>query len=387
MDVTRTRRGLPTLIADPEALAGLADRFSKLQQLALDTEAASFHRYVDRVYLIQLSNADETALIDPLAVTDLGPLGRLLADRSIETIVHDADYDLRILNRDYGFQVRNIFDTRVAAQFAGEPSLGLGALLERHFKIKLNKKLQRADWSRRPLTQEMIKYAADDTRYLLDLRDKLKARLVETGRLPWAEEEFGRLERIRWTPQPENQESFLRIKGAKSLQRRPLALLQALHEWREGTAREQDRAPFRIMGNAALIAIATAAPQTQSQLAAVPGVPASAVRRYGGALVAAVKKGLAVPEGSLPTIKRAGRADHDPGYDRRLEALKQLRNRKARELNLEPGVLCPNATLQAIARAAPKTIKQLERIAELRRWQIDVLGSAEVLAAGRPETQ
>ncbi|UCD23620.1 MAG: ribonuclease D [Gemmatimonadota bacterium] len=375
----------PQLIADAEALTRLVDRLAHQRRVALDTEAASFHRYVDRVYLIQLASDSETALIDPLAVDDLRALGQILKEPSIEIVLHDADYDLRILNRDYGFTARSLFDTRVAAQLAGEPAVGLGALLEKHFGVTVNKKLQRADWSRRPLTPEMIEYAAADASYLPPLRDHLERRLEEEGRLKWAHEEFRLLEQIRWKQPAENGEAYLRVKGSKALPRRSLAVLREVFEWRESAAKALDRAPFRVLGNAALLAIAKATPRSQRRLKVLPGVPASAVARYGADLVEAVTRGLAVPQADLPVVKRPARPEHDHAYDKRLEVLKNLRNRTARDVQMESGMLCPNGTLQALARAAPTTEKQLSRVKELREWQADVLGRNQIIAAMRGE--
>ena len=369
------------LIAEPDALTRLVQRLAQEPRVALDTEAASFHRYIDRVYLIQLSSDRETALIDPLSLEDLSPLAQLLDEPRTEIVLHDADYDLRILNRDYGFTARSLFDTRIAAQLAGEPAVGLSALLEKYFGIKLNKKFQRADWSRRPLTSDMIEYAAADTRYLPALRDELESRLKQHDRLDWAKEEFRILEGIRWIQPCDTAAAYLRIKGAKSLSRRSLAVLRELFQWRESTAKDLDRAPFRVLGNAALLAIAQSAPRSLSRLKSVDGVPPSAVARYGTELVEAVKRGTEVPQSELPAIKRPLRPEHNQAYDRRLEALKRLRNRRAKEVGMEPGMLCPNGTLQAVARAASSGGKQLSSIAELRKWQANVLGTDEILAA------
>jgi len=378
-------KGSPKLIADSEALAEVVTRLAQQPQVALDTEAASFHRYVDRVYLVQVSYDGETALVDPLAIDDLAPLGKIIADPTIEVIFHDADYDLRILNRDFGFAARNVFDTRIAAQFAGEPQLGLGALLEKYFSVSVNKKLQRADWSRRPLTAEMIEYAADDTRYLLSLRDKLVSELDRLNRLAWAREEFRNLENLRWTQPVGDELAYTRIKGAKALSSRSLAVLRELYAWRERTAQALDRAPFRVLGNASLLAVARAAPRDLSSLGAVSGVSPSAIKRYGNHMVEAVARGLSVPRKDLPAIKRSARPEHDHCYDRRLERLKALRNKRAEEISLDPGTLCPNGTLQAIARAAPTSERQLKEVAELREWQAAVLGSSDLLEAARLE--
>jgi len=149
-----------------EALSQVITAFRRDPLVAVDTEAASFHKYLDRIYLVQLSTTEHTAVIDPLAVTDLNPVGELLADPAVEKVFHDADYDLRILDRDYRFRAASLFDTRIAAQLAGEPAIGLAALLEKYVGVKLSKAHQRADWSQRPLPPEMLSYAADDTRHL-----------------------------------------------------------------------------------------------------------------------------------------------------------------------------------------------------------------------------
>ena len=171
---------------------------SATREIALDTEGASFHRFVDRIYLLQLSTRQHHAVIDPLPIGAPSGLGALLEDPSVEVVFHDADYDLRLLQQDYGWQVRTIFDTRIAAQLLGYTAFGLAALLERFFEVKLDKKHQRADWSMRPLTEGMLDYAAQDTRHLLQLKDQLAAELERTGRTAWAREEFSLLEGTHW---------------------------------------------------------------------------------------------------------------------------------------------------------------------------------------------
>src|SRR6266540_3335225 len=180
----------PGYVDTPQALAALIAAVRKESRVAVDTEAASFHRYRDRIYLLQVSSPTQTALIDPVAIaaSDLGPFGTLLADPQLEKVFHDADYDLRVLDRDYGFHAVRLFDTRVAAQLAGEPAIGLAALLEKYVGVKLDKEHQKADWSLRPLTPPMLAYAAADTQYLLALRDALEQRLQSLGRLSWAQE-------------------------------------------------------------------------------------------------------------------------------------------------------------------------------------------------------
>jgi ribonuclease D len=370
------------LVADAQALTRLVSRLHKAAHIAFDTESASFHRYVDRVYLIQLSTEQETALVDPVALDVLTEIGTILEDPQIEIVFHDADYDLRVLDRDYGFRAQNLFDTRVAAQLAGEAAVGLSSLLQKHLGIALNKKFQRADWSVRPLSADMLAYAADDTRHLLALRDILTARLEDLGRLHWAQEEFVRLEEIRWTGRKrEDEDGYQRIRGAGTLTRRQLAVLREVHQWRETTARNSDRAPFRILGNPSLVDIARGAPRSMRALGQVSGVTSQILRRHGKALLNAVSVGAGVPNDALPMIKRTRAPTPDAGYEERLDRLKVLRDACARETALDPGLVCPNGTLQAIARAAPESLDQLSEVSVLRVWQREVLGGRAILAA------
>jgi ribonuclease D len=371
-------------INTPEALSEAVAAFRREPLIAADTEAASFHRYRDRIFLIQLSSPSHTAIIDPLAIADLTPVGELLADPAVEKIFHDADYDLRILDRDYGFRARYLFDTRIAAQLAGEPAVGLAALLEKYLGVKLAKEHQKADWSRRPLPPAMLAYAAADTQHLPALRETLRARLAELGRLPWAEEEFRRLEELRWTGAPDGAEAFLRVKGAKALEPRQLAALREVYRWRESFAADKDQATFRIIGNDALLAVARALPRTPDELGRVAPLPRSLAARHGVALLEGVRRALALAEADLPRVERAVRQPRDPSFDARVERLKTARNRVAKELGLDPGVLCGRSTLEAVARAVPLPNDRagLARIGELRRWQIAALGDALLAALG-----
>jgi len=347
--------------------------------LALDTEGASFHRFVDRIYLLQLSTREQTAIIDPLPVGKPAGLGRLLEDPGVEIVFHDADYDLRLLHQDYGWHTRHIFDTRVAAQLLGIRAFGLAALLEKYFGVKLDKKHQRADWSMRPLTQGMLDYAAQDTIHLLELRDRLKAELERTGRWEWALEEFGLLEGTRWNDD-DSANAFLRIKGARDLSRRELAILRELVPWRDAIAGQLDRATFRVLGNEQLLEIAKQQPASRDVLGSIKGMPRGILDSRGAELLDAVKRGLAVPDAELPRFPKAQRWDRDPDFDSRVNALKTARDSAATRLDLDPGVLCSRDRMEAVARKNPSSREELESIPELRRWQARELGEAFVKA-------
>lgn len=358
-------------------MAGLAGE----PLLAVDTEAASFHRYRDRIYLIQLSTRETTAVIDPLPIPDLSPLGRLLADPGIEVLFHDADYDLRILHRDYGFTATNLFDTRIAAQLLNEPGIGLAALLEKYVGVTLDKKYQRADWSVRPLLPGMLAYAADDTRYLPRLRDLLKERLVAAGRWHWAQEEFALLEQVRWSAAGPPEEAYLRLKGARTLRGHQFAVLRELFAWREATASQLDRAPFRVLMNEAMLSIAKAMPADETALRELKALSPDQLRRRGAEILAAVARGVQAPADSIPTFERGRRPPPDLAYEARLERLKTVRNAAAERLPLAPGVLCANGILEAIARLQPNQVSQLAQVEGMRRWQVEVAGAELVAAA------
>lgn len=375
---------MTALIETQTDLERLFERLRAEPLLAVDTEAASFHRHRDRVYLLQISSRQETAVVDPLAVDGLAQLGRALADPAIEVVFHDADYDLRLLHQEYGFSATNLFDTRVAAQLLNEPGVGLAALLEKYVGIRLDKRYQRADWSARPLSPEMLEYAAADTRHLPRLRDLLKERLAERGRLEWAEEEFRLLTGVRWSPSDPGEPPYQRIKGAKALNGRGLAVLRELFRWREDLAQRTDRAAFRILNNEPMLSMAKSPPADLTELKAVRGIGAEQAERRGRDILAAVHRGLATPEDELPRIERPPRRAQDLAYEARIERLKTVRNQLAVRYDLAPGVLCSNGTLEAISRVNPSSFDALEKIPELRRWQVKEIGRDLLAALQQP---
>ena len=371
----------PLFIDRPDAAARQLSPLATVREIAIDTEGASFHRFVDRVYLLQLSTRDHTMIVDPLAIdaAALQPVRALVESPDVETVFHDADYDLRLLQQDYGWQAKRLFDTRVAAQLLGFKSFGLAALLEKYFGVRLDKKHQRADWSMRPLSQDMLDYAAQDTMYLLDLREHLREELEQKGRLGWAREEFERLETIRWQEE-EPGTGFLRVKGARDLERRELAVLRELVPWRDAVAKELDRATFRVIGNEQLLEISRVRPASLDDLGRIRGVPRGILERRGREILDAVRRALAVPEAELPKFPRGPRWDRDPDFDTKVNALKTVRDERSQALDLDPGVLCARERLEAVARRNPASLAELDEVAELRRWQREVLGAGFVKA-------
>ena len=365
------------ILTDSAAVAAFATELARFATIAVDLEADSMHCYREKVCLLQFTTPERTVLIDPLAGADLAPLGPVLADPAIRKLFHAADYDIRCLNRDFGFVVSGLFDTMIACQFLGEGKVGLADVLGKYYGIELDKQYQRADWAVRPLSAEMIRYAAEDTRHLHRLAALLEDKLVAKGRLEWVAEEFRILEQGRFAG---NQGPlFLRFKGAAALRPRQLAILEALLQWRDGEACKRDRPLYKVVGNKSLQAIAQSPPQNLQGLVAIEGISPRQVERYGKALLAAIEAGLAVAEQDLPSIARGERRVRDPEVDARLAGLKKWREAKAATLEIDPGVLINNALLEELARRQPRKEAELGTIPGLKQWQRRELGT-DILA-------
>lgn len=351
------------------------DQVSAQPVVAVDTEADSLHSYFDKVCLIQISAGPDDLVIDPLAGVNLAKFGEVLANPAITKILHGGDYDLRILNRDFGFTTANLIDTMISAQLLGYESFGLAALLERHFGVKVNKTHQRADWAMRPLTPEMLEYAAMDTRYLITLAGKLRDELTALGRWAWAEEEFSRLENVRFRETSEDDQAWRKLKNLGTLDRRGLAVLRDLHQWRDHLARNADRPPFKIIGNDALIEISKEKPAKIGDLSVLKSVSQYHRTRYGKPLVDIVHKAMQIPEAELPERNEPKGWLRDKALENRINQLKRVRDKKAAELKIDAGLLAPRHVLTAIA-----TTSSVDDIPAMRNWQRTVLG-ADLIAA------
>jgi len=366
----------------------LASKLALEKVIAVDTEADSFFHYFDKLCLVQVSASCGTFLIDPLSMPPRGlaPLAPVLADPSIRKVFHAAEYDLFVLHRHCGLRVRSLFDTMISAQMLGYPAVGLGALVERHFDVKLSKDQQRTDWSRRPLRDVQLDYAALDVIYLAELARILERELGEKKRLQWAQAEFTTLEARVWPEREFDEQGYLRIKGARKLSPRGLAVLRELFLFRDKRAREGDRPPFKVMGNGTLLDLAQNPPTSRRALASRRGITDLVLRRFGGELLDAITRGVEGPE--HPPLERKaasegnGRRRLDRRGEARLDELKRWRAVRARELSLDPGVFCPNASLEEIAGALPKSVDELRALPALKPWWAEQFG-AEVLAVLR----
>ncbi|MHB8781164.1 MAG: ribonuclease D [Candidatus Geothermincolia bacterium] len=370
-------------ITDVGDLGELEESLAAAPRLAVDLEADSFHHYGDRLCLLQISTGKRIFLVDVLELGEASLMvAPFLADASKEKVFHDADYDGRMLLRSLGVRPSNVFDTMIAARILGKPNVGLASLLDEYFGVKLEKQYQRADWSHRPLGPEMIDYAALDTAYLLQLRDRLERELKQQKRLEWAREEFELLmESLE--PIPERAPSFRRVKGAGHLTQRELAVLQALLEWRETLARRKDVPPFKVIGNERLLKLAQDKPRNSRAIDSNQSLTPKQQRLYGKGIVEAVQHGMQLPEEDLPTWPATVRQRPDHKAERLIVRLKSWRDQKAADLEMDPGVLLPNALLGHLARSRPATREALEESGFLKKWQRELLGD-EILELMKP---
>jgi ribonuclease D len=277
----------PILVADRASLDRLVQDLRSELVTALDTESNSFHAYRERVCLLQISTPAADYVVDPLAV-DVRSLGEVLCDGR-ETVLHGADYDVRCLKREYGWRLPRIFDTMAASRRLGHAALGLSALVETHFGVRLSKAFQRSDWGQRPLTPEQIAYAALDTHYLLPLHARLAAALDASGSLEPARQEFARIAAVEPRERVFDPEGWRRIKGSRELDTVGAAVLRALFLAREERARGCDRPPFKVLGDQAMLELARTRPKTPDALGQVRGVTPSVMRRMGDAIVRAIE--------------------------------------------------------------------------------------------------
>ena len=363
-------------IASTDALAAWVDELDG-SPLAVDTEADSFHHYREKVCLVQLSSGGRHALVDPLAAVDLTPLAASFSTRSLPKILHGSDYDIRLLARDFGLVVSGLVDTMIAARLLGEPALGLAALLEKYLNVTLDKSSQRADWSKRPLTDAMRAYAVEDTRHLAALSEILEGQLDALSRTAWAAEECERLESVRWRDRRDDDpEPFRRTKGARELDRAGLAVLRELWAWRDATARQHDKPHFRVLRDETLLALAKTPPASVGDLTRVQGFPDSIVRSPAALdVVEAARRGVACAEADRPALRTDVREKLAPAVVLRSGRIREQRDRLAHEFALDPAVLASRATVEEMAKRW-EAGEDPWAVADLRMWQIGVLRPA-----------
>jgi ribonuclease D len=361
----------PILITQQTELQAMLDQLRGQTAIAVDTESDSLYVYKEKVCLIQISIPGTDYLIDPLAEIDLQPLGGVLADPKVQTVFHAAEYDVICLRRDYGFTFANLFDTMWAARILGWPRVGLGDILKEQFEITLDKRWQRHNWGKRPIEPAALAYARLDTHYLLRLRDVQLRELRRLDRLEEAQEVFADLAQSEGNGHEFTPNDFWRVKGMWDLEGRAQAILRQLVIWRDREAKRQDRPPFKVIGDRTLIDLAKQSPTALNALSKLNSLSAYQFKRYGSALLSAIKQGQADP---IPTAPR--RPAPDLEVLARYEQLRAWRKAAAAGRGVEPDVIVGNATLMEIARRQPRALNQLAGIDGLGPWRRRTYGPA-----------
>jgi ribonuclease D len=261
------------VIEKPSELHALVQKLSESSYLAVDTESNSFHAYFEQICLIQISTSQTDYIIDPLALKDINLLKEVFANPGIEKIFHAASNDISGFRRDFSFHFQNLFDTAVAAKLLGYKKLGLATLLNEHFGVQLDKKWQRYDWAKRPLTREQIEYARLDTHYLIPLRHSLAESLHKKQVWEKAQELFPKACEQEVQEKVFQPEGYLNIRGAHHLDTMGKSILQSLYLYRDHEARRRNKAPFRILSNAVLLKLARYRPTQRQELYKIRGLP------------------------------------------------------------------------------------------------------------------
>jgi ribonuclease D len=291
------------MITTVEDLQALIKRARQTDAVALDTEFIWERTYFPRLGLIQLALSDEECfLIDPCALDDLSPLGELLADEAVVKIFHDAPQDLSILRKATGCDPKNIFDTRLAAGFGGlSATLSLSDLVEFLLDIKLVKNETRTNWLKRPLSENQVKYAKDDVRYLRAIRVLLLARVIPET-LTWLKAELARLDSPDNYTGIDDIKRYTKIKGTGKLDQQSLAILQELAAWREEEARKQNKPRGHIIKDTVLLNIAKENLQSHAAIQDCGEISSKSVKLYGDKLIELVTLGIKRSEDDCPPL-------------------------------------------------------------------------------------
>jgi len=356
------------VINSPSKLENFVRTIENEKAVGVDLEADSMYHFREKVCLVQMAAENLNVVIDPLIVKDLSPLKPIFERRDICKIFHGADYDVRSLYRDFGITIHNLFDTELACRFLGFPESGLEAVLKKKFAVTLDKRFQRKDWSKRPLSPDMIAYAAEDARYLLPLAQSLKTELDEKNRLGWVYEECEYLSRVR--PITTNdQPLYMNFKGAGKLDPRSLAVLEALLGFRREVARRKDKPLFRIFGNRSLAELAGKKPLDLTQLEKTGALSARQISMYGREVLTAIQGALKLPAEALPVYPRKKGPRVPLRVAGRVKALRNWRDKQVQKLAIDPALICTKALISSIALQRPLKLAELAAIKEMKNWQ------------------
>jgi ribonuclease D len=360
----------PVLIDQQANFEALMKSLKSEPILAVDTEANSLYAYHEQVCLIQISTKKHDYIVDPLALEDLSLLGGIFSDPGIEKIFHASEYDILILHEDFHFEFKNLFDTMLAAQILGRSKLGLDALLEEFFSIKVNKKYQRGNWGKRPLPDDMLRYAQIDTHYLIEVRNRLAQELRAKNLDAIAEEDFSRA-CLAYQHIKEDQDTDLcwKINGARKLSPQQAAVLAQLCEYREEVARKIDKPVFKVLSAQTLLKLAEHSPLTTSQMLKLDIKAGKNIERHAEGLIEAIQAGLNSKPLHPPRRERV-----DENYLARENALRTWRKHTARRMKVNSAVVLPRDLLYKTIAENPHNRAELDAVLEEVPWRREKFG-------------
>ena len=357
----------------------LCVKLASHKYISIDTESNSLYAYKEKLCLMQLSSEHSNAVIDTLAV-DITPILPIFADPAVEKIFHSADSDIRVFKAAIKCSFVNIFDVMVAAKYLGIIKCGLDNMVKEFFKTELNKKFQKADWGRRPLTKEMLDYASCDTVYLKKLRDLLGAELEKKGRMEEAMSQFAQICKIEPTPMRFDESGFLTLKSARQLNGRGLAVLRELYIAREVAAIKKNTPSFKVISEDLMLRLSVAPREGLTNLSIFKGVSGYVLANHGAWIREALQRGLKAPEYNVPRreISREKRAYFE-SIKTRFKTLKLWRKETATRRNMLPESIMGNDVLERVALSQPKSLEDLLAIKGLGAEKVSLYGS-ELLA-------
>ena len=354
-----------TFIETKEQLQKACEIWNNESILAFDLECENnLHHYGVYLALIQVSTRDNNWIIDMLAFKEFQPLITIFESANIQKIFHDVSFDLRILSTQLDCKPVSILDTQLAALLLGKEKVGLGNLLESYFNVQKEKKFQRVDWTKRPMSEEMLMYAVKDTAYLLELTDKLILELKEKGRLEWWKQECHHLEELDW---PLKEQDYIDLKGAKALQPRERAILKALFYKRAELAEQVDKPVFKVFRNVQLMKFATHPPYSVGAWKSLRGVH-PLVKKHADQWHAVVQQAR---RGPLDIYERGKHSKLSMNQKEKITALTDARNSLAEKLGIKGHLIMNNDQIRSVI--VDKNFNSL------REWQKELVKKHHLL--------
>ncbi len=348
----------------------LLKHLDQTETVFLDLEADSMHHYYAKICLIQILVADRCYLVDPLSKISLDGFLKKLTNKLL--VLHGADYDLRMLYQLNGFRPRRIFDTMLAAQLLGKPGFGLASLVQAYFGIALQKDQQKADWSIRPLSPSMLEYGAQDTFFLPSLFQDLTQELEAKGRLAWHEETCRELVKATAKSKEIDLENTWRIDGASKLYPRQLAALQSMWKFRDQVAKSLDLPAYRILPSDVLLRFSMAVP-AEGDPEKIPSLPSRLASDIREGFLDAYAQALDSAPESWPQPLRLPRKPGPSPNANILAHLKEVRDKIAAELGLDPSLLATKSILANVALTGATSRSKMSEAAKWMNWQEEVL--------------